>query len=56
MKPFGLKYRKINMYSNFCMLYYSEYVDFTECRTCLHAQYKCNSSKGKTFIAFKKSI
>jgi hypothetical protein len=34
MKPFGLGYQKIDMYPNFCMMYYLENVELTECRTC----------------------
>jgi hypothetical protein len=34
MKPFGLGYQKIDMYPNFCMMYYLENVELTEYRTC----------------------
>jgi hypothetical protein len=34
MKPFGLGYQKIDMYPNFCMMYYLENFELTECRTC----------------------
>jgi len=34
MKPFGLGYQKIDMYPNFCMMYYLENAELTECRTC----------------------
>jgi hypothetical protein len=34
IKPFGLGYQKIDMYPNFCMMYYLENVELTECRTC----------------------
>jgi hypothetical protein len=32
MKSFGLGYQKINKCLNFCMLYYDEYANFTECK------------------------
>jgi hypothetical protein len=31
MKPFGLGYQKIDMCPNFCMLYYLENAEMTEC-------------------------
>jgi hypothetical protein len=31
MKPFGLGYQKINKCTNFCMLYYLENIELTEC-------------------------
>jgi len=34
MKPLGLGYQKIDMCPNFCMLYYFENVEMTECMTC----------------------
>jgi len=37
MKLLGVGYQKINMCPNFCMLYYHENTNFTECRTCEHA-------------------
>jgi len=34
MKPLGLGYQKIDMCPNFCMLYYLENAEMTECMTC----------------------
>jgi len=34
MKLVGLGYQKIDMYPNFCMMYYLENVELTEYRTC----------------------
>ena len=36
MKPLGLGYQKIDMCPNFCMLYYLENAELTECMTCGH--------------------
>jgi hypothetical protein len=54
MKPFGLGYQKIDMCLNFCMLYYFENTDLTECRTYGHSCYKLRTSRGKTIVAHKK--
>jgi len=54
MKPFDLGYQKINMCSNFCMLYYLENTELTECRTCRHSRYKPKTGKEKTPVAYKK--
>jgi hypothetical protein len=54
MKPLGLGYQKIDMCPNFCMLYYIENAELTECRTCGHSYYKLRTSRGRTFIAHKK--
>jgi len=40
MKPLGLGYQKIDMCPNFCMLYYFENAELTECMTCVHSCYK----------------
>jgi hypothetical protein len=40
MKPLGLGNQKINMCPNFCMLYYLENAELTECMTCGHSHYK----------------
>jgi hypothetical protein len=40
MKPLGFGYQKINTCQNFCMLYYLENTELTECRTCEHSRYK----------------
>ena len=40
MKPLGLGYQKIDMCPNFCMLYYLENAEMTECMTCGHSRYK----------------
>jgi hypothetical protein len=54
MKPLGLGYQKVDMCLNFCMLYYDEDENFTKYKTCGHAQYKLNTSKEMTLIAYKK--
>jgi hypothetical protein len=54
MKPLGLGYQKINMYPNFCMLYYLKNAEITECMTCEHSRYKPRTGMGKTFVAYKK--
>jgi len=52
MKPLGLGYQKINMCSNFCMLYYLENVEMTECMTYGHSRYKPRAGRGKTLVAY----
>jgi len=54
MKPFGLGYQKIDMCHNFCMLYYLENAEMTECMTCEHSSYKPRTGGGKTLVAYKK--
>jgi len=54
MKPLGLGYQKIDMCPNFCMLYYLENVEMTECLTCGHSRYKPRTGRGKTLVAYKK--
>jgi hypothetical protein len=54
MKPLGLGYQKVDMCLNFCMLYYDEDENFSKYKTCGHAQYKLNTSKERTLIAYKK--
>jgi len=54
MKPLGLGYHKINMFSNFCMLYYLENINLTKYRTCRHAHYKPRIGKGRTLVIYKK--
>jgi len=54
MKPLGLGYQKINMCPNFCMLYYLENAEMTECMTCGHSRYKPRTGRGKTLVAYKK--
>jgi hypothetical protein len=46
MKPLGLGYQKINMCPNFCMLYYLENAELTECKTCGHSRYKFRIGRG----------
>jgi hypothetical protein len=36
------------------MLYYGKDINLTECKTCGHALYKPNMSRGRTLIAYKK--
>jgi len=40
MKPLNLGYQKIDMCPNFCMLYYLENAELTECMTYGHSRYK----------------
>jgi len=54
MKPLGLGYQKIDMCYNFCMLYYLENAELTECMTCGHSRYKPKTRRGKTLVAYKK--
>jgi hypothetical protein len=54
MKPLGLGYQKIDMCYNFCMLYYLENAELTECMTCGHSRYKPRTRRGKTLVAYKK--
>jgi hypothetical protein len=54
MKPLGLGYQKIDMCPNFCMLYYIENAEMTECMTCGHSRYKPKTGRGKTLVAYKK--
>jgi hypothetical protein len=55
MKPLGLGYQKINICLNFCMLYYLENAELTECMTCGHSRYKPRTGIGKTLVAYKKN-
>ena len=48
MKPLGLGYLKIDICPNFCMLYYLENVELTECMTCGHSCNKPRTDRGKT--------
>ena len=54
MKLIGLRYQKISMCPNICMLYCLENVELTEYRTCEHSCYKPKTGKGKTLVAHKK--
>jgi hypothetical protein len=54
MKPLGLGYQKIDVCVNFCMIYYGEYANFTECKTCHHSCYKPNSGRERIFFIYKK--
>jgi hypothetical protein len=54
MKPFDLGYQKIDMCPNFCMLYYLENAELTECMTCEHSRYKPRTGREKTLMAYKK--
>jgi hypothetical protein len=42
------------MCPNFCMLYYLENTELTECMTCGHSRYKPRTGRGKTLVAYKK--
>ena len=50
MKPLALRYQKIDMYHNFCMLYYLENAELTEYMTYGHSRYKPRTSRGKTLV------
>ena len=54
MKPLGLGYQKIDICLNFCMLYYLENAELTECMTCGHSRYKPRIGREKTLVAYKK--
>ena len=54
MKTLSLRYKKIDMCPNFCILHYSEDVNITECKTYRHAQYKPNTGRGRTLVTYKK--
>ena len=54
MKPLGLRYKKINMYLNFYVLYYLENAELTEYRTCGHTHYKPITDREKSLVAHKK--
>jgi hypothetical protein len=54
MKPLGLGYQKIDICPNFCMLYYLEIAEMTECMTCGHSRFKPRTGRGKTLVAYKK--
>jgi len=54
MKPLSLRYQKIDICPNFCMLYYLENTEMTECMTCRHSRYKPRNGRGKTLVAYKK--
>jgi hypothetical protein len=54
MKPLGLGYQKIDMCHNFCMLYYLENAELTECMTCGRSRYEPITGSGKTLVAYKK--
>jgi hypothetical protein len=54
MKPLGLGYQKIDMCPNFCMLYYLENAEMTECMTYGHSRYKPRTGRGNTLVAYKK--
>jgi hypothetical protein len=54
MKPIGLGYQKIDICPNFCMLYYLENAEMTECMTCGYSRYNPRTGRGKTLVAYKK--
>ena len=54
MKPLGLGYQKIDMCPNFCMIYYLENAELTECMKFRHSHYKPKTDMGKTLVAYKK--
>jgi hypothetical protein len=54
MKPLGLGYQKIDICLNFCMLYYLENAELTECITYGHSRYKPRTDMRKSLVAYKK--
>jgi hypothetical protein len=54
MKPLSLGYQKIDICSNFSMLYYLENAKLTECMTCGHSSYKSKTSMEKNLVPYKK--
>jgi len=42
------------MCPHFCMLYYLENAEMTECMACGHSRYKPRTGRGKTLVAYKK--
>jgi len=54
MKPLSLGYQEIDICPNFCMLYYLENTELTECMTCGHSRYKPKTGRGKTIVTYKK--
>ena len=53
MKSFGLRYQKIDMCPNVCMLYYLENAELTKNRTYRHSCYKPRTDREKTLVAHK---
>ena len=56
MKPLSLKYRKIDMCLNFCILYYIENAELTMRVIYRHSCYKPITSRGRALIAHRKLI
>jgi len=54
MKPLGLGYQKIDACPNFCMIYYLENAELTECMTYGHSGYKPRTGMGKNLMAYEK--
>jgi len=54
MKSLDLRYQKIDMCPNVCMLYYLENAELTKCRTYEHYRYKPRTDREKTLRAHKK--
>jgi hypothetical protein len=54
MTPLSLGYQKIDMCPNFCMIYYLENAELTECMTCGHSRYKPRTGMVKNLVAYKK--
>jgi len=54
MKPLSLGYQKIDLCPNFCMIYYLENDELTECMTYGHSRYKPRTDMGKNLMAYKK--
>jgi len=54
MKHLGLKYQKIDMCPNFCILYCLENAESIGCRTCEHSRYQPRTGRGRTLVAHRK--
>jgi hypothetical protein len=54
IKPLSLGYQKIDMCPKFCMIYYFENAELTECMTYGHSHYKPRTGMGKNLVAHKK--
>jgi len=56
IKPLGIGYQKVNMCLNFCMLYYLENAELTECKTYEHSHYKPRTDRVRFLVTYKKLI
>jgi hypothetical protein len=54
IKPLSLRYQKIDICPNFCMLYYFENAELTDYKICEHARYKLENDKKMILVAHRK--